>query len=559
MPLPSLISHRTLETLGPRSLHSLRRIAQVSGGAALAMCLLAGCSEPGAPVYLSSGSNGFVYVTPDYGDVVRDSAQPSAQRVVHRDWVDTETEAIVWASSWGLDKPWCSLVGPSRRVDWKELNAQGIQKPKPSLRCLDLQGQPSVKVELPHAFSHASLDPSGQSVILYSAPNGPSEGSAASNLVRVGSPAKATLFNPKLAAVVELSTGAIRSMVVEGFGAAIETIRFPEYPNEATSIEVDGKARRLAVFIAKDEMVLVDLNDPQLSQVAVTTRVGLNREPLIRAIPKQPGLDDPLLVVAGESWDLDQLRLRSRKDRPEALDVDYSILSTRFRAWDLQAVNLDGTPWLLAASTSGMSMVNLKSSEERLLPDFGSIKQIRTYKDAQGNQQALAWASGQSTIYTIDTHQALTSLGRRPKAYKLGEGLRNVVWVGERKVAAVGNSSITVIDLETEKQTPLAGIESDGRVLYPGGDYIYLLVSDYSSNRRASALARVNMNTMVPETQTLEGRLAGAGAMAAINGGETILIRQYHPERDEFGVGVFATASADLTKYQYEFFNNEAK
>lgn len=525
-----------------------------TGAAVLGLSLLSGCPQPSAPTFLSRGSNGFVYTSPDYRDIIRDSAQPAPQREIYRDWVDIRIEAIQWVSNWGADKPWCSLVGPSRAVDWKELNAKGIQKPKPSLRCLDLQGKPSVKVELPHAFSHAALDPSGRSVILYSGLKG-----GGSDLVKVGSPAMATLFNPKLAAVVDLSSGALRSMVVEGFGASIQTLRFPEYPKKGSSISVDGKERRLAFFIAKDEMVLVDLNDPKLSQVAVTSRAGSNGDSLIRAIPTQPGLEDPLLLVAGESRDLEQLRLRPREGRPEALTVDYSILTTRFRAQDLQSVDLDGTPWVLGAGSSGLSMINLKSSEERLLPDFGSIKEVRTYKDSKGKEMALAWGTNSTTVYTIDPRNALTSLGRRPKSYKLGEAPRSVVWVGERKIAAVGNSSITVIDLDSEKQTPLAGIESDGRVLYPGGDFIYLLVSDYSSNRRTSALARVNMNTSVAETQPLEGQLAGMGELSVVNGGESLLVRQYNPESDEFGVGVFSTTSTDLSQFQYKFFSNEGK
>lgn len=523
---------------------------------------LTGCEEPQTPSFVSAGSNGFVYLSPEPGEILRDGAESGITRKGHADWYNPELEELRWGSSWGADKPWCSLIGPNHLVNWKAQVAKGVQKPKPRLRCLNMRGEALASVELPQAFNQASIDPSGKSVVLFSN----DERGTGSNLVMVGNPGgPEVFFNRKLAAVVDLDGARLRTLTLEGFGASVKSLRFPEYAGKKNSVLVDGKERRLALFLADKEAILIDLNDPQLSQVAVATQVRAGDQwPLIRVIPSTQVFPDPAVLIASLGPDIEQLRLRSREERPEALDLDYSILTTQSRYFDLQEVEIDNTPWLLGATDRGLGMVNLKSAEETILPDFGQIRRLDAYTDAGGRLKIAAWAPGQNAqLATIDPAMALTSLGRTPSILKLGQPIRRLLWVGPQKVAILGKNSLTLIDLGSGKQTPLGGLDSVKGMVYPSGDYLYLVLESRKDTNNQDSLARINLNSMAAESYPLDAFVPGggseSGALHRINGGEGLLIRQYDSARNKMGVGYIRANAASLDEYQNSFFDKGAE
>lgn len=494
---------------------------------------------------LPAGANGVVYLSQDHTQLVHVGGASGSTRTDFDAWIKPDQERIQWVSKWGADKPWCSMVVPKPEVD-SEAN--------PRLACIGLDGNALPSVELPGVFTHAEIDPSGKSVVLY---NKPGSGTREGLLLFEREVGPGTLFNPRLAAVVDLVPGTVRTLSVEGFGAELEGLRFPEQVSGDNQVEVGGKMRRLASFWARRELVLIDLDDPELSQIAVSVRTFEENAPLLRLIPSGTGVEEPLLLIAGRTNDIDQIRLRPREGEPSRLDADYSILSTVAPARDLELVEIDQEPWLLSATRFGLSMIHLKSSRETLVDAMGSLKEIRTYVDKSGKTMVLGLPEAGNSIFTIDPAKALTSLGRQPTTHQFGHGSNRVLSLDNSRVAVLGGSSLTVVDLESGKKTPLAGIDGTNSVTYSGGDHLYLFARTGQEEEQGISLVRVKLSTMVPETQALAGRIDGAPGFIKLNDGKGLAFPQYRDGSNDFGVGYIDVNSPSLAEFTTTWFSME--
>lgn len=516
---------------------------------------LTGCPDALAPIALPAGANGLVYLSEDKTQVVHLGGATGSVRTNFDAWIDDARETVVWVSKWGADKPWCSMVAPRSDLDWEALKGEGTVKPSPRLACISLEGTALPSVDLPSPFTRAQIDPSGKSVVFFNLPNA----ERSENLLFMDrAPNPGTLFNPKLAAVVDLAEGKIRTLSVEGFGGRVEGIMFPTQVSGDNQIQVGGKTRRLASFWARDEIVLIDLNDPELSQIAVSVRAdGEDQAPLARLIPAGAGVDEPLLLVAGDSRDIDQIRLRPRAGNPSMLDADYSILTTVAAARDMELVQIEQEPWLLSATQRGLSMINLKSSRETLIDGMSSLEEVRTYVDKSGKTMVLGIADSGDAIFNIDPAKALTSLGRQPITHRFGHSYNRVLLLENNRIAAVGSSSLTVLDLESGKKTPLAGIERSETVTYAGGNHLYLFSDLEASQRYRLSLVRVALDTMIPESLPMEDNIDGKPRFVKINGGKGLAIPQFRHNSEDFGIGYIDANSASLADYATTWFNME--
>lgn len=489
-----------------------------------------------------------MYLSQDHTQLVHLGGASGATRTDFDTWINPELEILHWVSRWGAQKPWCSMVGPRTDLDWEQLSTEGIVKPNSRLACIGLDGTALPSVNLPSPFTHARIDPSGKSVVFYNNLNSEN----VDDLMFIGRrPTPGTLFNPKLAAVVDLGQGEARTLSVEGFGAQIQGVLFPSQASGDNQVQVAGKNRRLASFWGNKELVLVDLDDPALSQIAVSVRAAKEerRAPLVRLIPSGPGVKDPLVLVAGDSRDLDQIRLLAREGKPSQLDADYSILTTVAPARDLELVEIEKEAWLLSATPVGLSMIDLKSSRETLIEGMGALREIRTFVDPSGKTMVLGVPDFGDSISTIEPAKALTSLGRQPTVYNFGHEFRRVLSLDKSRIAVLGSSSLTVLDLATGKTTPLAGIDDTDSVTYSGGDYLYLFSDTGVSIERKLSLVRVQLSTMLPESQVLQDKLDGAAGFVKLNGGQGLAIRQYRNDSDDFGLGYIDVNSPSLSDY----------
>lgn len=515
---------------------------------------LTGCPQAQTPIALPAGANGLLYLSQDHTQVIHLGGATGSSLSEFDGWIDRDRETLQWVTKWGVDKPWCSMVGPRSDLDWEALKAEGTQKPSTRLSCLGSDGTKLPSVDLPAVFTRAQVDPSGKSVVLFNAPDSEAE----ENLFFFeGETRPGALFNPKLAAVVDLASGQVRTLSVEGFGARIEGLLFPSLASGENQVEVGGKTRRLASFWAREELVIIDLDEPELSQVAVSVRTATDNEtpPLLRLIPSGGGVKDPMILVASRSRDLDQIRLRPREGQPSSLDADYSILTTAAPARDFELVQIDQEPWLLSATPLGMSMVHLNSSRETLIEGMGSLRELRTYVDKSGKTMVLGVPDFGNSISTIDPAKALTSLGRQPQIHRFGHELRRVLSLDNNRVAVLGVDALTVIDLESGKATPLAGVDGTGSVTYSGGDYLYLLTDISEEYERKPALVRIQLQTMLPESQPLSDNVNGAFRFVKLNEGKGLGIPMYQDDSNDFGLGYIDVNSASLSDFSVTWFS----
>lgn len=502
---------------------------------------------------MPAGANGVVYLSPDHTQVVHLGGASGATRTDFDGWINDELEAIAWVSKWGTNQPWCSMVGPRPDVDWEALKAEGTPKPKSRLACIGMDGSALPSVELPAFFNRAQVDPAGKSVVLFNK----QDAEVSDDVAFVGRiPGPELFFNPQLVAVVDLAQGQARTASIEGFGNKIQGLEFPRQRAGDNQVEVGGVMRRLATFWARNELVLLDLNDPELSQVAVSVRSADDLEaPRLWLVPSGGGVQEPMIFVAGQNRDLDQIRLRSREGKPTALDADYSIISTIAQVRDLEMIEIDQEPWILSATPVGLSMINLKSSRETLIDGMSGLEEIRTYQDKSGKTMALGVPKTGDSVFTIEPAKALTSLGRKPTTHRVGHELRRVLSLDNNRVAILGNRELTVVDLESGKKAPLAGLLETDSVTYSGGDYLYF----FSRHRETEelprlSLARVQVSTMLPETQTLEENVAVEHGLVILNGGQGLAIPQFRVDNEDFGIGYIDVNSPALGDFKSTWF-----
>lgn len=542
-----------LVKLSRRPLVSTSRSVLCTALVSSALSALGGCAEPEPLRPLSEGANGWVYASSRHQNLVLHHSKGGVATGTFIDnWLDKDTQEIRWVSNWGADKPWCALVTANRYVNWGQ--GQEGAKPTPRLQCLSLSGERLPAVELPLAYNHAKIDPSGRSVVLLHGLQGNhsrEDSSHDSGVIPVGSAvsAQGQLFNKRLSTVVDLASGQARTLTIKGFGGAIEGLRFPSLPKGQSELEVAGKGRRLAAYVGEGELSLIDLNEPALSQVSV--RLGEERAKHrihFRAIAASASGEKAALLVSGKGTEIDYLRLKEREGKAGALDVDYSILSTRRKALALEELELDGQRWLASANYLGLDLINPKTSAEILLDKVGSVDHLMGYQDSSGREMLMAWKQGDSKVMTIDPARAMTSLGREPVVHKLGGSISQVLKLKGPRIAVELRDAVTILNLEDASQTPLAGTGRESGLLYPGGDYLYALVPHVNSygGERGYGLARINLNTMVSESYFPEDAYFSSGSLLALEGGAAIGVRIYDAEEGLYGISLLRSDAASI-------------
>lgn len=521
--------------------------------ASTSVTALGGCAESEPLRPLSAGANGWVYASSQHQNLVlHSSKQGVATATFIENWLNKDTQEMRWVSQWGPDMPWCALVTANRYVNWDHADAGA--KPVPRLQCLSLTGELLPAVDLPLDYTHAKIDPSGRTVVLLHGRGGnPSQEDSLyqSGVIPVGSavPTQGQLFNKRLSTVVDLASGQARTLTIKGFGGAIEGLRFPSLPEGQSELEVEGKGRRLAVYLGEGELSLIDLNEAALSQVSV--RLGeehSDRALRLRAIAATASGGEAALLVNAKGKDIDYLRLKARSGNPDALDVDYSVLSARRKTLALEALEIEGERWLASANYLGLDLINPKTSSEISLDKVGAVDHLMRYQDSSGHEMLLVWKGGDSKVMTIDPTKALTSLGREPVVHKLGASLSKIVKLKGARIAVEQRNAVTILNLEDGSQTPLAGTGPESGLLYPGGDYLYTLIPyrDASGGGRGFGLARINLNTMVSESYFPENTYFSAGSLLALEGGASIALRIYDAEEGLYGISLMKSDAASI-------------
>ena len=242
-------------------------------------------------------------------------------------------------------------------------------------------GATPVEYALDGAYTSISLTPDHRRAILYYGDESEHDAQG--------------LHNANQFTVIDLGSTTLepRTATVDGFGGRLRSVQFPgqQQPGEISPVDIGGVARDLAVFLASEEIVLHDLDDPGATQVAVQLPTTTEFEPeqtLLRA--GDENFDRPVLFVrSSSSADLAMLTLVEKADgEAQGFSAHVSLLPVGAGVTDMVHVNAGGVGYLAAVrgETLVFSNIGTQQNHELALGWRAAHIELRTNQD--GDQVA---------------------------------------------------------------------------------------------------------------------------------------------------------------------------
>jgi hypothetical protein len=305
-------------------------------------------------------------------------------------------------------------------------------------------GSDAVEYDVAAPFTSVAQTPDHRRAVLYF-------GSGASTEV---------LANANQVAILDLAGDGARAFTLNGFGDTVARVEFPAQRAEGqpAGVVVDGVARDLAAFVAGSELVLVDMDDPELDQVAVPFPVTFSGDTGLTYL--RPGNDlyqNPALFVRGAA----EVAKLDLVGEPGGGGFTAQVgLLPGGAATDM--VHFDGAtaPYLITADpassqldftdirTLGGFSVDLATPAQRLV--------LRDHQGAGGPvRQVVAWTPGGTQVATLELGDIDNALGREPRYLSVPAGIGGLVQLDNDRLLIGAGLKLYVIDLATEQVTPL--------------------------------------------------------------------------------------------------------
>ncbi|MFY0531889.1 hypothetical protein [Nannocystis pusilla] len=266
----------------------------------LTLALLAGACAPPDPYEGSfellppvTTRDGLVWVDPARDEVV--FVLPKAESVTtRRAAVGDEHTVVAWSAATRDQNSVLALTIPASAKE-EDIDEQLYRFPA------DGKGDPVVyDVQAP--FTAAALSPDHRRAILYFGGDGSSE----------------QLHNANQIAIVDLEGKGVENVTLNGFGGTLKSVEFPGQivEGEQTPILIGGVAHDIAAFLADSEVVLMDLDDPALDQVAVPLGSDIGFSPRTTLLRPGNGLfaDPALFVLSAQGSEVGMLTLIDEGD-----------------------------------------------------------------------------------------------------------------------------------------------------------------------------------------------------------------------------------------------------
>lgn len=268
------------------------------------------------------------------------------------------------------------------------------------------------------------------------------------------------LANANQVALLDLAGDGARAFTLNGFGDTVARVEFPaqRVEGQPAGVVVDGAARDLAAFIAGSELVLVDMDDPALDQVAIPFPVTFDGHSDLTYL--RPGNDlyaNPVLFVRGAA----EVAKLDLVGEPGGGGFTAQVgLLPGGAATDM--VHFDGAevPYLITADPASSE---LDFTDIRTLGGFSiglsAAAQRLFLRDQQGpggpTRQVVAWAPSGTAIATLDLGDIDDALGREPRYLSVPAGIGGLVRLDNDRLLIGAGLKLYVIDLATEQVTPL--------------------------------------------------------------------------------------------------------
>lgn len=343
-------------------------------------------------------------------------------------------------------------------------------------------------------FTAIALSPDHRRAILYFAAGESSE----------------QLHNANQVAIVDLAGDGVDNVTLHGFGGALRSVEFPGQitPGAPAPVVIGGVSRDIAAFLAPSEVVLLDMDDPALDQVAVPLGAGVGFSPVATLLrPQNQLFADPALFVRGSGGgEVAMLTLINEADG-SGFSAQIGLIPTGASARDFVYYDSVEVPYLITVDASARALVftdirtqggfsvGLDAAAERVF-----LREV----DGGAARQAVAWAPGGAMISTLDLDAIEDSLGRKPRTLKVEDGIQELVRLDNDRVLVGSGVRLYVVDLPSEQVTPLSSKSPyDARGSALVGDQLLLGTSGQLW------VSAVDLVTLSPESMLLDAMITG--------------------------------------------------
>lgn len=273
------------------------------------------------------------------------------------------------------------------------------------------------------------------------------------------------LHNANQVSIVDLAGAGVQNVTLNGFGGALRGVEFPGQivEGEPAPIVIGGAPHDVVAFLAPSELVLMDMDDPALDQVAVPLGQDVGFAPartLLR--PGNPLFVDPALFVQPTlGAEVGMLTLLAEGDG-SGFTAQISLIPVGQSVTDLVFHDSATVPYLITVDQAAGELVFTDiRTQSGFAVELGGTGQrvfLRDASDGGGatHRQAVVWANGGETLATLDLDGIEDSLGRKPKHLKIETGVDSLVRLDNDRALIGSGTRLYVVDFSNEQVTPLS-------------------------------------------------------------------------------------------------------
>lgn len=359
----------------------------------------------------------------------------------------------------------------------------------------DGKGEPVVyDVQAP--FTAAALSPDHRRAVLYFG----------------GETGSAPLQNANQIAIVDLTGTDVRNVTLNGFGGALRSVEFPGQltEGEPAPILIGGAPHDIVAFLAASEVVLMDMDDPSLDQVAIPLGADIGFEPIRTLLrPGNPLYPDPaLFVLSAQGAEVGMLTLLGEADG-SGFTAQISLLPVGEASGDLVFYDSPAVPYLITVGrVSGSLVFTDIRTQGGFRVELGSAASQLLLRDASRDgvaiRQVVAWAPSGTMLSTLDLDGIADSLGRKPRHLKIETGIDALVQLDNDRVLIGSGSRLYVVDFPGEQVTPLSS-----ETPYDPTDSALVADKLLLGTAGQPWVSTVDLATLNPESMLLDAPITG--------------------------------------------------
>jgi len=339
-------------------------------------------------------------------------------------------------------------------------------------------------------FSAAALSPDLRRAILYFGGAGGSE----------------QLHNANQIAIVDLKGEGVQNITLNGFGGVLSSVEFPGQltEGEPTPILIGGANYDIAAFLAASEVVLMNMDDPQLDQVAVPLGPDIGFTPVRTLLrPGNPLFADPaLFVLSSSGHEVGMLSLLPEGDGA-GFTAQISLISVGQSAADFVFHDTATVPYLVTVDASAAALVftDIRTQGGFTVP-LGAPASRLLLRDSDSGRQVVAWAEGGAQLSTLELAGIDDSLGRKPAHLKIETGIDSLVQLDNDRLLIASSINLYVVDLPDEQVTPLSAMTP-----YSASSSALVGERLLLGTAGQSWVSTVDLATLNPESMLLDGAI----------------------------------------------------